>query len=136
MARTTYRIRPVQPRDAARWEHLREQLWEGDDHRGEIAAYFNGEAEEPDEVLLAVDPTGEAVAHIELSLREDVEGLEGVRTGYIEGLFVAAPHRASGVTQQLLRAAEAWSREQGCAAFASDRDDRVIVHARYARDTA
>ncbi len=136
MPRTPYLIRPAQPRDAAAWERLREQLWEGDDHCGEIAAYFDGEAEEPNEVLLALDAAGVAVAHIELSLREDVEGLVGVRTGYIEGLFVETSHRASGVTQQLLRAAEAWSREQGCAAFASDRDDRVIVHARYARQPA
>ena len=33
----------------------------------------------------------------------------------------------------LLRASEAWARQQSCSAFASDRDDRMIVHRRYQR---
>lgn len=83
-------------------------------------------------MLLAISDQGQVIAHIELSLRDDIEGLAGLRTGYIEGLYVDQEHRASGVTQQLLRAAESWAIEQGCKAFASDRDDRVIIHARYA----
>lgn len=87
--------------------------------------------EEPDEVLLAITGDDEVVAHVELSLRYDIEGLAGVRTGYVEGLFVEEAYRASGVALKLLRAAESWARDRACEAFASDRDDRVIIHARY-----
>lgn len=127
----TFLIRPVEQHDANAWERLRNRLWEGEDHKSEIAEFFSGETEEPNEVLLAVTAGNKAIAHIELSLRYDIEGLAGLKTGYIEGLYVEDEHRASGVTLQLLRAAESWAQEQGCLAFASDRADRVIIHARY-----
>lgn len=60
-----------------------------------------------------------------------LEGLTGLKMGCIEGLYVEDEHRASGVALKLLRAAESWAKERGCLAFESDRDDRVIVHARY-----
>ena len=146
----TFLIRPVEQSDAESWERLRNLLWEGDDHKSEITQFFNGEAEEPNEVLLAVTEENDAIAHIELSLRYDIDGLTGIKTGYIElslrydidgltgiktgyieGLFVEERHRAAGVVLKLLRAAEFWARDQGCLAFASDRDDRVIIYARY-----
>nr|EKW2929444.1 aminoglycoside 6'-N-acetyltransferase AAC(6')-30 [Citrobacter amalonaticus]EKW2929512.1 aminoglycoside 6'-N-acetyltransferase AAC(6')-30 [Citrobacter amalonaticus] len=127
----TFLIRPVEQSDAESWERLRNLLWEGDDHKSEITEFFNGEAEEPNEVLLAVTGGNDAIAHIELSLRYDIDGLAGIKTGYIEGLFVDEQHRAAGVALKLLRAAELWAREQGCLAFASDRDDRVIIYTRY-----
>lgn len=131
----TFSIRAVKQEDANAWERLRNLLWEGDDHKREIAEFLRGEAEEPNEVLLAIAEDGQAIAHIELSLRYDIEGLETIRTGYIEGLFVEDVHRDSGVALRLLRAGELWAKEQGCLAFASDRDDRVIVHARYRAGT-
>jgi len=127
----TVSIRPVTKDDADGWLRLRNDLWEGDDHEQEIAAFFRGEPEEPIEVLLAVDRNGTAVAHVELSLRFDVPGLEGLKTGYIEGLYVAPQYRQTNVAVRLLRASEQWAKVQHCEAFASDRDDRVVVHARY-----
>lgn len=126
-----FSIRPVKQNNADSWKRLRDFLWEGDDHKSEIAKFFKGEAEEPDEVLLAVTEENEVIAHIELSLRYDIEGLAGLKTGYVEGLYVDERNRASGVALKLLRAAESWAKDQGCLAFASDRDDRVIIHARY-----
>nr|BDD36737.1 aminoglycoside 6'-N-acetyltransferase AacA34 [uncultured bacterium]BDD36829.1 aminoglycoside 6'-N-acetyltransferase AacA34 [uncultured bacterium]BDD36921.1 aminoglycoside 6'-N-acetyltransferase AacA34 [uncultured bacterium]BDD37013.1 aminoglycoside 6'-N-acetyltransferase AacA34 [uncultured bacterium] len=127
----TFLIRPVEQSDAESWERLRNLLWEGDDHKAEIARFFNGEAEEPNEVLVAVTSKNDVIAHIELSLRYDIDGLAGIKTGYIEGLFVEERYRLSDVVPRLLRAAELWAKDQGCLAFASDRDDRVIIHTRY-----
>lgn len=128
---TVYVLRPVGPADAAAWARLREALWEGDDHAVEIAQYFAGTLGEPQEVLLAIAPSGEAVGHVELSIREDVPGLDGIVVGYIEGLYIAPGHRTPALLRRLLRASEDWARAQGCRAFASDREDRVIVHARF-----
>jgi len=124
-------IRPATQEDAHAWQRLRDLLWEGDDHESEIADYFRGRAEEPSEVLLAVTDAGEVIAYIELSVRHDIDGLAGVKTGYVEGLYVDTPMRGTGVALDLLRAAESWARSEGCVAFASDRDDRVIVHSRF-----
>lgn len=127
-----YRLHAARPTDSSDWLRLRNQLWEGDDHADEIARYFAGTLDEPVEVLIARSPDGNAVGHVELSIRDDIDGLRGQRTGYIEGLYVDDAHRHHGVALSLLRAAEQWARDQGCAAFASDRDDRVVIHRRFA----
>lgn len=128
---TACTLRPARPADATAWQRLREALWEDDDHEAEIARYFAGTLDEPQEVLLAIAPSGEVVGHVELSVREDVPGLIGITTGYVEGLYLAPGHRAPALLRRLLRASEDWARGQGCRAFASDREDRVIVHARF-----
>lgn len=127
----SYRLHPARPIDTADWLHLREQLWAGDDRAAEIAQYFAGELDEPVEVLIARAADGTAAGHVELSIRNDIAGLEGLRTGYIEGLYIDAAHRHRALALALLRASEDWAQQQGCLAFASDRDDRVIVHRRY-----
>lgn len=127
-----YRLHAARPTDSSDWLRLRNQLWEGDDHADEIARYFAGTLDEPVEVLIARSPDGNAVGHVELSIRDDIDGLRGQRTVYVEGLYVDDAHRHHGVALLLLRAAEQWARDQGCAAFASDRDDRVVIHRRFA----
>lgn len=127
----TYSIAPVTSRDASDWLMLRDKLWTGDNHAREIEQYFAGQLFEPVEVLIARDRSGHAVAHVELSIRHDLEELKGIKTGYIEGLYVEPEHRRTGLVQHLLRESEHWASSVGCQAFASDRSDRVIVHRRY-----
>ncbi|ALM52974.1 GNAT family N-acetyltransferase [Halomonas huangheensis] len=126
-----YTIHRIQRTDADDWLRLRNQLWEADDHQQEIEQFFRGELDEPLEVLIARDQQGRAAGHVELSIRTDIPGLEGVRTGYIEGLYIVTQHRGSGLTRQLLRASEEWAVAQGCEALATDRADRVIVYRRF-----
>jgi aminoglycoside 6'-N-acetyltransferase I len=64
---------------------------------------------------------GVIVGFIEVSLRSHVDGCEyGHPVGYLEGWFVEEPYRRSGVGGALVRAAEVWAREQGCAEMGSD----------------
>ena len=128
-------IAAVTERDAADWLVLRDCLWPADDHAREIADYFAGRLEEPVEVFIARDADGHAVAHVELSIREDLAALLGVRTGYIEGLYVEPALRGSGLVGRLQRRSQQWARAMRCTAFASDRDDRVIIAARFAQRT-
>lgn len=125
-------ILPVKEQDAADWLALRNLLWLADDHASEIEQYFSGGLEEPVEVLIARDATGAAVGHVELSIRHDLEELQGIKTGYIEGLYVAPSHRSTDLVKRFLRESEKWALEQGCSAFASDRSDRVITHRKFA----
>ncbi|HYA98198.1 MAG TPA: GNAT family N-acetyltransferase [Methylomirabilota bacterium] len=122
-------IRPVVPAEASIWEKLRCELWPDGaaEHRGEIAAFFAGTLDEPDAVLVAEDPARNIVAFAELSIRTDLPGLQGVRAGYVEGLYVIPALRRSGVTRKLLQASRDWARRQDCGAFASDRAERIIL---------
>jgi aminoglycoside 6'-N-acetyltransferase I len=57
----------------------------------------------------------------EISLRSDyVEGTSGGTIGYVEGVFVLPEYRGQHVAKKLIALGEDWSREQGCAEFASD----------------
>src|SRR5215471_6410344 len=122
-------VRNVAASDAAAWKALRSELWPdgADDHAAEIAMFFAGTLEEPTAVLMAESAEGTIVGFAELSIRRDVAGLEGKRTGYVEGLYVCPEFRWQGVARTLLYASRNWAREMKCTVFASDRADRVVV---------
>lgn len=62
-----------------------------------------------------------AIGFAQCTLRHDyVEGTSSSPVGYLEGLYVDAAFRRSGVAAALLAAAEEWARQQGCREFASD----------------
>jgi aminoglycoside 6'-N-acetyltransferase I len=128
-------IRDGKTTDAAAWESLRRKLWPdgASDHGPEIAAFFDGKHfKDLTAVLIAEDGTGGIVGFAELSIRDDVPTLRGVRTGYVEGLYVVPRARFLGVARKLLQASRTWARKQRCAAFASDRADRVVVDRTFA----
>lgn len=128
-------IREARPSDAAAWEALRRELWPDgtEDHGPEIAAFFAGTIAEPNAVLVAEDANGEIIAIAELSIRYDVAGLNGKRTGYVEGLYVRPAWRNRGISRELLLASKEWARKSMCEAFASDRAGRVVVDKGYAK---
>jgi len=116
------RIRPVQPADASAWEQMRRELWPQypDDHRQEIALFFDGTLAEPIQVFMAFAETGEPVGFAELSIRTYAEGCISDRITYLEGWFVSASHRGQGIGTALIKTAEEWGRAQGCTEMASD----------------
>jgi aminoglycoside 6'-N-acetyltransferase I len=61
------------------------------------------------------------IGFCEISLRSDyVEGTIGGTIGYVEGVFVLPDYRGQHIAKKLIALGEHWSREQGCAEFASD----------------
>ena len=126
------RIRPIRPSDAASWESMRRDLWPdgAHEHAAEISAFFAGAIDEPSGVFVA-EESGLLVGVAGLSVRDDIAGLPGKRTGYVEGLYVIPEGRGRGIARQLLRAAKLWARSNQCDAFASDRGDRIIVDRRF-----
>jgi aminoglycoside 6'-N-acetyltransferase I len=62
---------------------MRRELWPdgSEDHAAEIAAFFEGSVPEPAAVLSAHDQSGAMIGFAELSIRLDVAGLAGKRTG-------------------------------------------------------
>jgi aminoglycoside 6'-N-acetyltransferase I len=121
-------VREATPYDARVWEILRGELWPDgvEDHRPEIVSFFAGTLIEPTFVLMA-ERSGTIVGFAELAVRDDVEGLEGRRVGYVEGLYVRPDFRQQGVATKLLRASRSWAREEKCDVFASDRAGRIVI---------
>ena len=61
------------------------------------------------------------VGFAQCQLRHDyVEGTSSSPVGYLEGIYVEESRRGNGFAGELLRACEAWAKEQGCSEFASD----------------
>ena len=57
---------------------------------------------------------------VEVSVRPDAEGCATERVGYVEGWYVDADARQTGIGRALVAAAESWARAQGCTEMASD----------------
>ena len=123
-------IRPIRPSDRDVWLRMRADLWPGDDHASEIETFFAGRAVEPQAVLLALQQ-GKAAGVCELAVRTNVPGAEGLRTAFVEGLYVDPAYRNGLVARSLLKAAQGWARSKGCEAFGSDRDERFILDPKF-----
>src|SRR5271170_1990901 len=128
-----FSIRPVNPADAFVWEQLRCALWPDGraDHATEIASFFAGTLDEPAAVLIAENDSHTAIALLELSIRTDIPGLEGQRTGYVEGLYIVPEARGGNIAGQLLQESRVWARKSDCTIVATDRAERIIVDRRY-----
>ena len=122
-------IRPVQSDDRAAWLSLRRQLWpDGTDeqHAADISRFFDapsrGAGTMPEQVFVAVttESTPEVVGFAEVSRRAYAEGCASSPVGFLEGWYVAAPRRRTGIGGALVAAGEAWARALGCREFASD----------------
>jgi len=82
--------------------------------------------------FVAEDPNNALAGFIEVGLRSHADGCDTTRpVGYIEGWYVREQQRHAGVGRELMRAAENWSREQGCLEVASDAliDNPLSQHA-------
>jgi aminoglycoside 6'-N-acetyltransferase I len=119
------RIRPARARDEAAIAALRHALWpEGslEEHAEETRAILAGAPKSTMPLAIFVAEEARAlIAFIEVGLRSHADGCDPARpVGFVEGWYVADTHRGRGVGRALLRAAEDWSREQGCRELASD----------------
>ncbi|HYC60920.1 MAG TPA: GNAT family N-acetyltransferase [Thermoanaerobaculia bacterium] len=114
-------LRPAAPSDAAEWLRMRTALWPVEGHEAEIAEYFeSGGSVLLTRVLVAERPSRGLAGFIELGLRTYAEGCDSSPVPFIEGWYVDADVRRTGVGAALVRAAEEWARQQGYREIASD----------------
>jgi aminoglycoside 6'-N-acetyltransferase I len=119
-------IRPAQPADRAALAQARSELWPDasvEQHSAELAALLNGEPSGTlsEAILVAESAAGRVVGFVEVGLRSHADGCDPHQpVAFIEGWYVAADVRRSGVGRALIAAAEAWGRAQGCTELASD----------------
>ena len=115
-------IRIAQPSDRTALAKMRASLWPEasyEDHLREVDASFG---DVPTATLpSATLPDGTLTGFLEVDLRSHADGCDSVRpVGYVEGWFVDEPSRNQGIGGELMQAAEAWARSQGCVEMASD----------------
>ena len=92
-----------------------------EEHSRQLATILAGKTPLPLINLAAETATGRLVGFLEVGLRSHADGCDPSRpVGFIEGWYVAPEYRRQGIGQQLLAAAEAWARDQGCSEMASD----------------
>ena len=122
------RIRAAEPGDRERLGEMRHALWpEGG--RDELDAEIPHMLADPDYLVLVADEGGRLVGFAEIGARSYAEGADGP-AAYLEGIWVEASARRSGVARALLSAGEAWAKQRGFSHFGSDAlIDNEISHA-------
>ena len=119
----TIMIERAGERHLSGWASLRAELWPDEDagqHRAELAETLSAGSDR-DFACVALTVEGRCVGFAEAALRTDyVNGCETSPVVFLEGIYVAEPHRRTGIARMLCRAVEAWGRERGCTEFASD----------------
>ena len=116
----SFAIRRATDEDKWGWLRMRQGLWPE-----APVEYLTFDLDErlvdPDyAVFVACNAEGQLVAFVEVGLRDHGEGCETSPVGYIEAWFVGEYVRGQKVGRDLIRAAEEWAREKGCAEMASD----------------
>lgn len=110
------RIRSVRPDEREEYQRLRLALWPDCDVTDLDPWFARADAQ----TFVAVRADGSLCGFVEVGARSVAEGCETSPVGYIEGWYVDADVRRSGVGRSLLGAAEDWARGMGYREIASD----------------
>jgi aminoglycoside 6'-N-acetyltransferase I len=119
------RIRLAEPGDWGELATMRALLWpsaSAEEHLAEIKAAVAAPGQQGFPVVVFVsEDDGFVTGFLEVGLRSHADGCDPARAvGFVEGWFVHLGHRGRGIGRELMLAAEAWARSQGCVEMASD----------------
>ena len=116
----SFTIRRATHEDKGEWLRLRHRLWPEaplDYLELDLDRWLT---DVDHAVFVATWEHGQPVAFLEARLRDVAEGCETSPVGYIEAWYVEEHSRGQKLGRELVSAAEAWAREQGCEEMASD----------------
>ncbi|GAB1541630.1 hypothetical protein NUACC21_43020 [Scytonema sp. NUACC21] len=107
--------------DLNEWLEMALKLWSNDSVEEMQMSLLEILTSERCESFLARNHDGEAIGFMNLSLRSDyVPGATHSPVAYVEGIYVKDEYRKLGVGKSLIKYAEEWALEHGCAELASD----------------
>ena len=112
-------IRKATPADSMALANLASRMW---DHAPEeLEPEFATLTTSTEAACFLALEDNQPIGFAQCQLRHDyVEGCDTSPVGFLEGIYVEAEHRRSGVARALLAACEDWARSVGCNEFASD----------------
>ena len=129
----TYEIRRATAADKPEWLRMRQLLWPE-----APIEYLDWDLDEILEdkqraVFVASRADGGLVAFVEARLRDVAKRCETSPVGYIEAWFVDENIRGQKLGREMIRTAEDWARENGCAEMGSDTwlENEVSIQAHY-----
>ncbi|MEN8234487.1 MAG: GNAT family N-acetyltransferase [Actinomycetota bacterium] len=111
-------IRSLGKDDIEVWIDMRHRFWpqyERQELVGEALAWARGKTG-----VFVADSGGDLVGFAEVTMHDRAPGCTTSPVGYLEGWWVEADYRRSGVGSALLAATEEWARERGAVELASD----------------
>lgn len=112
-------IRKAATADSLLLAQLASRMWESTP--AELAPEFAKLTASSEAACFLAYAGDQAVGFAQCQLRHDyVEGCATSPVGFLEGIFVEAEYRHTGVAKTLLSACEDWARSVGCTEFASD----------------
>ena len=124
--REMVQIRAARLADCERLAEMFHSLWPSgstEEHGREVRSLVDGTARLtlPIAVLVADADSDGVVGFVEVDLRSHADGCDPAQpVGYVEGWYVVAEYRRSGVGAKLIAAAEEWARGFGCVEMGSD----------------
>jgi GNAT superfamily N-acetyltransferase len=117
------RIRRVAADDRAAWLRMRYALRPAErgqyGHERDVDAFFAGQCETLDAVLVADAPGVGLVGFLEVRVRDDAQRGRGNAVPHVDGWYVEAEYRRRRVGARLLAAAERWARAAGYSELAA-----------------
>jgi len=136
----TIRVRQGKISDQHQLAAMRHLLWPDattEDHRKELEAILHSGryGTLPMAILVSESEDSGLTGFLEVGLRSHADGCDIAQpVGFVEGWFVHEAFRKQGIGAALIRAAEDWSRRQGCREIASDTwiDDEMSIDAHQA----
>ena len=102
------------------WRRMRQELYgelDSQFHEAEMELIFSSTQAT---CFIGLIDSGSAVAMLEVSLRNFVDGCLGGPVGYLEGIYVMAEERKRGYGRELAQFAVDWFRSRGCRDMAAD----------------
>ena len=112
-------IRKATPADSMALANLASRMWNHNPE--ELEPEFASLTASDEAACFLAWNDNQPIGFAQCQLRHDyVEGCDTSPVGFLEGIYVEAEHRRSGVARALLAASEDWARSVGCSEFASD----------------
>ncbi len=126
-------VRRLEPQDAAEHLRMRQALWPDADPT-EMAAEIQAFLSAVDQVVfVAPRAAGGLYGFVEAGVRPFANGVDEQPCAFVEGWWVDADARRSGIGRTLIEAVEVWARERGFRELGSDAElDNLLSHRAHA----
>lgn len=115
-----YIIEEVTDKNFEEWLRFGLKLWPNNTEN-ELRKVFLDILSSQKEKAFVCKNANEYIGFINVSKRSDyVEGSDSSPVGYVEGIYVEAQYRKSGIAKYLLQSGEKWAKDNECKQMGSD----------------